>query len=446
MDAARKELEERILDKMKGRISLSQPPEVKERNLLDAFQEFCLSSGSTGSECEKKYFNNDQAKNEFFAEFYSFGAIEGLLNNPDVEDIIINGTSPVYIHHAKEGLKEIGPLFSGLDEVELLIKKLLVFSGKKELRKINNIDLPGIRGRANIVYSPFGPELTITRIKSIPLSIIDLIGNKTLNAEMASLLWLYIEGLGMRPANILISGGPGSGKTTLLNALLNFIPADQHVVVIEDVLELVTGWIPNVSRLECDDDLSLADLVKNSLRMRPERIIVGEVRGEEARDMATAMSIGKYCMATIHTNTVREAILRLQNNPMNVEPQLVNLIDVIIAMNKIKSGGQVRRVIGEISETAGLEQKTILISSLWKHNLASGALDKLSTTNVYRDRLSLASGISGREILEEINRRKEFLNLLLKNRINSSKEVSYYCGVYIQDKGMAIRQVDNRKN
>jgi len=119
---------------------------------------------------------------------------------------------------------------------------------------------------------------------------------------------------------------------------------------------------------------------------------------------------------------------------------------VIIAMNKIKSGGQIRRVIGEISETAGLEQKTILISSLWKHNLASGALDKLSSTNVYRDRLSLASGISGREILEEINRRKEFLNLLLKNRINSSKEVSYYCGVYIQDKGLAIRQVDNRKH
>lgn len=443
MDVDKKGLEEKILDKIEGRISLLQPLEVKERQLLSAFQEFCVSAGSEVSECEKKYFSDDQARKEFFSGFYSLGAIENLLNNPDVEDIIINGTSPVYVHHAKEGLKEIGPLFSSLDEVNLLIKKLLVFSGRKELKKINNIDLPGIRGRANIVYSPLGPELTITRIKSKPLSIIDLIGNETLNTEMAALLWLYIEGLGMWPGNILISGGPGSGKTTLLNALLSFIPADQHIVIIEDVMELITDWITNVSRLESDEDLSLAELVKNSLRMRPERILVGEVRGEEARDMATAMNIGKYCMATIHANTVREAILRLQNNPMNVEPHLVNLIDVIIVMDKIKSSGQVRRVIGEISETAGLEQKTILISSLWKFNLASGVLDKLSPTNVYRDRLSLASGISGKEVLEEIARRKEFLNLLVQKRINSSKEVSHYCDAYIHDKVLAMREVEN---
>jgi len=137
-----------------------------------------------------------------------------------------------------------------------------------------------MRGRANIVYSPLGPEITIAKIRSQPLSIIDLINNGTLSCEIAALFWLYIEGLRVKLANIMISGGPGSGKTTLLNALLSFISADQHIVVIEDTLELMTGWIPNASRLESTEELTLADLVKNSLRMRPERIIIGETRGQ----------------------------------------------------------------------------------------------------------------------------------------------------------------------
>ena len=443
MDAASKELEEKVLDKIKGRVSLSQSSGEKESALLSAFQEFCVSTGELESECEKKYFSDAATREEFFREFYSFGAIENLLNDPNVEDIIINGISKVYIHHAKEGFKEVGKLFTSIEEVNLLVKKILVFSGKKVLKKINNVDLPGMRGRANIVYSPFGPELTITKIKSKPLSIIDLIKSKTLNAEMAALLWLYVEGLGSRPANILISGGPGCGKTTLMNALLSFIPEDQHIVVIEDVLELVIDWIGNVSRLESDEDLSLADLVKNSLRMRPERILVGEVRGEEAQDMVTAMNIGKYCIATIHASTVNEAILRLESNPMNVEPPLLKLIDVIIVMGKSKEHEHPYRFIGELSETAGLEQKVVLISSLWKFNLASETFDELLPTSVYRDRLSQASGISGKGILEEITKRREFLNLLARNNISSLKEVSHYCGIYIHDKTLAMREVEN---
>jgi len=140
-----------------------------------------------------------------------------------------------------------------------------------------------MRGRANIVYSPLGPEITIAKTRAQPLSIIDLMNNRSLPAEIAALLWLYIEGLGVRPANIMIAGGPGSGKTTLLNALLSFISADQHIVLIEDGFELMTGWIKDISRLESAEGLSLADLVKNSLRMRPERIIIGETGGRKPR-------------------------------------------------------------------------------------------------------------------------------------------------------------------
>ena len=159
-----------------------------------------------------------------------------------------------------------------------------------------------------------------------PLSIIDLIRRGTMSYEAAGQLWLYMEGLSIRPANIIISGGPGTGKTTLLNALLSFIPEKDRLVVIEDTLELNTFMEDSCSRLETDDELTLSDLVKNSLRMRPERIIVGEVRGAEARDMITAVNIGKYCMGTIHALSARETITRLHNEPMNV-PRGVDQFD-----------------------------------------------------------------------------------------------------------------------
>lgn len=439
MDEARIELEEELLERVKDHINFSQTSEVKENIILSAFTGFCNSLGDDKS-CKGNsgYLADEKSKKEFLAEFQSYGMINPLLDDPEVEDIIINGIGPIYTHRQSEGLTETGKRFADLRELNLLIKKILIFADKNKLNKINNVDMPGIAGRVNIVYSPLGPELTITKIKSSPLSIIDLIEKGTLNAELAAQLWLYIEGLEVKPANILVSGGPGSGKTTLLNALLSFIPSDQHIVVIEDTFELLTQWIGNVSRLESDVDLSLADLVKNSLRMRPERIIVGEVRGSEAEDMITAMNIGKYCMGTIHASTVRETILRLQNNPMNVPEVLVSLIDVFIVMRKINPGKGVLRVVEELSESAGLEQKTVLVSPLWRFDSASGKLNKLDPSTVYRDKLSRASGLNGKQIMDEVAKRSDFLDKLRIAGIKSIQDVSSYCELYIRSPKDAV--------
>ena len=159
------------------------------------------------------------SRNIFLKDLRSYGIIDQLLDDPLVEDIIINDLQPIYIHHAQEGFKKTEYKFSSHEELDLLIKKLMVYGGKKELKKMNDLDLLGMRGRANIVYSPLGPEITIAKVRSRTLSIIDLIDNRSLPVEMAALFWLYVEGWGVRPANIMISGGPGSGKTTLLNAL-----------------------------------------------------------------------------------------------------------------------------------------------------------------------------------------------------------------------------------
>ncbi|MBF0522573.1 MAG: CpaF family protein [Candidatus Omnitrophica bacterium] len=445
MDEVRINLEENLLDRLKGKITLTQSVKTKEKIILNAFLEFCNVLENQKCEEREKYLKDENSKTAFATGFQSYGIIDSLLDDPNVEDIIINGAEPIYVHHSLEGLKETGKQFANARELDLLIKKILTFAGKENLKKINNIDLPGMRGRVNIIYSPLGPELTITKMKSRPLSIIDLIEKGTLNTEIAAHLWLYIEGMGVKLANILISGGPGSGKTTLLNALLSFVPNAQHIVVIEDSLELVTNWIGNVSRLESDEDLSLADLVKNSLRMRPDRIIVGEVRGSEAEDMITAMNIGKYCMATIHASTVRETIFRLQSNPMNIPETLINLVDVFIVMRKMVVGHQIFRVVDEIAESAGLEQKVVLISPLWKYDSAAQVINHLSPTTVYRDRLSRASGLNGKNIFDEINQRKDFLEMLRQADVHLIQDVSHYCESYIQDPEIALRQVSTLK-
>ncbi len=157
--------------------------------------------------------------------------------------------------------------------------------------------------------------------------------------------------------------------------------------------------------------------------------------------MVTAMNIGKYCMATLHASTVRETIIRLQSNPMNVPETLINLIDAFVVMRKQKDGRSMARMVDEVSETAGLEQKTVLLSPLWKFDTSTGRLNKLSPTSVYRDRLSKATGRSGREILDEIDRRRDFLEVLRRNGVSAIKDVSHYCELYLKDARQALAEL-----
>ncbi|MBF0385033.1 MAG: CpaF family protein, partial [Candidatus Omnitrophica bacterium] len=364
-------LENRVLDNLTGKMNLLLPQSERETMVREALLELFLKGEFPEL---KQHFDIKENSIAFIKSFLSYGIVTPILCDIDVEDIIINNLKPIYMHHGQKGFVATDVRFTSQKEISLFIRKLLLFSGREKMGKIANLELPNLEGRVNIAHSAFGPQLTITKAKTSPLSVIDMIRRKSLTYEAAAQLWLYIEGMQIRPANIILAGGPGVGKTTLLNALLEFIPDSDRIVVIEDTLELNTFLEDSCSRLESDEELSLQDLVKNSLRMRPERIIIGEVRGLEARDMITACNIGKYCMCTIHALTCREAIIRLQNEPMNIPEMLINLIDVFVVLKRYHVKDRMFRVVDEISETSGMEQVKILLSNVFKYDYDANVL------------------------------------------------------------------------
>lgn len=432
------ELEDQILDRLKGKLSLFQPELERIEHVLSALESVLLVDKARRFVGE---FSSDDQKSLFARSFLSYGIIEELLCDLQVEDIVINALEPIYIHHTQKGFIPTTFRFEHIREIELFIKKLLVFANREKMNRVCDLELANLGGRANIIISPFGPQITITKSKSEPISIIDLIERKSLSYEVAAQLWLYVEGMGVRPANMMIAGGPGTGKTTLLNALLSFIPNSEHVVLIEDTLELNTFVMDTCSRLESDEQLSLADLVKNSLRMRPERIIIGEVRGVEARDMITAMNIGKYCMCTIHALTSREAIIRLQNEPMNISETLVNLIDVFVVLRKFYNEDRAIRVVDEVSETGGMEQKKILLAPVYKYHYEQNRVVLMTPSTVYRDRLAKETGLKPRDIMNETLLRTIVLKQLHAKGVHTLKDVTTFCRFYRQDPNEALVRI-----
>lgn len=374
----------------------------------------------------------------------SFGVIDKYLKDDNIEDIMVNNTLNLFIYQGNVGEVKTSDKIASKKELSLLVARMKMYNTRSVAnRNIFDVHLPN-GSRANIVETPMGPDITIRNFKNRALSIIDLVNAEELSYNMAGRLWLYAEGLGMRPANLLFGGMPAAGKTTLLNAMFSFFRPEQRIAVIEDTYELNTVTQENCVRLETSVDLTMEELVKNTLRMRPDIIVVGEVRGAEAVDMMTAMNIGKICFSTIHASTTRDIVTRLEHNPMNVNRDIIPLIDALIIVSRVRERNQYARKITQISEISGIETQ-ILLSDLFTYDYKTHQGSDILPSITYRDALAKLTGYQPTEIILEEKRRAQVLEKLNALGVRDLTSINGFCKEYYDDPRKALAKIGLEK-
>lgn len=371
---------------------------------------------------------------EVTAETIGYGKIDRLVHDEGLEEIMINGfCRPIFVFHRVHGMCKTNLESGDKEELEDLILKIANTVGKSFNEKHPLLDarLPnGSRSNATYDYTtPQGHSLTIRKFTKIPVSIVDLIENNTLSSEVAAFLWVMVEGMKVEPMNIIITGGASSGKTTLLDAMSVFIRYDDRVITIEDTLELNLGsrenWIQMESKPKSKDteEVSMDDLLKNSLRMRPDRIIVGEVRGPEAQTMFTAMDIGhRGILGTLHSNSAREMLVRLKSAPMNVPEMMLPLLDLIIVMHRTHGEYGLQRRIRHLAEITSMEGK-VLLSNIFELDRKTDIVSLTDVPSHTLEVLAEKTTLSKKEIKREILVRKKILEWMMKKKIRKSFEV-----------------------
>jgi pilus assembly protein CpaF len=320
----------------------------------------------------------DRLVSEVHHELFGLGPLEPLLSDPTISDILVNSYSNVYIE--RRGKLERTPIsFKDDEHLMRVIERIVSTVGRRidEAQPMVDARLPD-GSRVNAIIPPLaidGPTLSIRRFGTDPLKMPALIENGALTKEIAILFEMCVRAR----LNIIISGGTGAGKTTLLNALSAYIPSDERIVTIEDSAELQLQQ-PHIVRLETrpmniegKGEVSQRDLVRNSLRMRPDRIVIGEVRGGEAIDMLQAMNTGHDgSLTTIHANTPRDALARLETmiqmtgmrlSDRAMRQQVASAVNMVIQVARLTDG--TRRIVS-ISEITGMEGEMITMQEIFQ--------------------------------------------------------------------------------
>ncbi len=326
----------------------------------------------------------DDLKKQIFEQVMNdllgYGPIQSLLDDPDVSEIMVNGPKKIFVE--KNGkLTKSTITFDDDDHIVRVIDRIILPLGRRVDFDSPTVDarLPD-GSRVNAVVRPVsidGPSITIRKFRKDKLQVDDLVKFGSLTRQMADFLQACVKAR----FNIIISGGTGSGKTTLLNVMSGFIPENERIITIEDAAELqlqqdhVMRMETKPANSEGHHAVTIRDLVKNSLRMRPDRIVVGEVRGGEALDMLQAMNTGHDgSLTTVHANTPRDAISRIEtlvlmagmDLPLKVvRQQISSAVDLIVQQTRLKDG---QRKVTAVTEVAGMEGEIIVLTDIFKFN------------------------------------------------------------------------------
>lgn len=355
-----------------GRLDLSREMTEEEiRELID--EQIRQESKKRSLEVTAR----EKLRREIFHSIRQLGILQGLIENPEITEIMVNGIDGIFIE--REGrLKKLDITFDSKEKLRQVIWQITAGCNRvvNESSPIVDARLPD-GARVNVVLDPVainGPILTIRRFPPKPITMDQLLAMGTLTGECRDQLKRLVQA----GCNILVSGGTGSGKTTFLNVLSGFIPETERVVTIEDSAELQIRNIPNLVSLETRNanvegcrEITIRDLIKASLRMRPDRIIVGEVRGKEAVDMLQSVNVGHSAMTTVHANSVRDVVSRLETMvlmgmemPVSaIRKQVASGFGLMVHLGRLKDGS--RRIL-EIAEPAGVAEGEVVMRTIYR--------------------------------------------------------------------------------
>jgi len=384
------------------------------------------------------------------------GKVDPLMHDPLIEDISCDGVNVnVYIWHRKYESIPTNIKFETPDELDDYALRLSYLCGSHVsiAQPMLDASLPD-GSRLNLTYGSEitrrGSTFTIRKFKLDPFTITDLASFNTISKEMAAYFWYAVE----NRVSILVAGGIAAGKTTLLNCLSMFIKPDLKIVSIEETAELNLpheNWIPATTRahfglVKETADITLFDLLKASLRQRPDYIIVGEIRGAEAYTLFQAVSTGHLGMSTLHAESVEAAVYRLESEPMNIPRTLIAGVDLILVQKRVEHNGKPNRKTITSSEIVGLDPRSgeILTNEVYRWNPAEDTFDFTGRSYIL-ERIAEKKGITVEDAAEEIQRRSKVIDWMVKQDIRNYKEVSDIIRSYYENPDAILAEAEKHE-
>lgn len=367
-------------------------------------------------------------------DFLGYGRIDILMKDPNIEDISCNGVrTPIYVWHRHYESLPTNVSYDSEEELDAIVRRLAYRAGHQisVAHPIMEGTLPeGYRVHLTLdEVSKRGDTFTIRKLRANPYTIIDLINLGTLSPEIAAYLWILVDNL----RSIMICGATASGKTSLLNAIGMFIRPEMKVVTIEEVreLRLHENWIPMVTRPSFQpgvEEVTLYDLLRSALRQRPDYIIVGEVRGEEAYTLFQAIAVGHGGLCTIHAESVDAALKRLLTKPMNIPKMMMPLMNALVLIRRVKLGEEVARRVVSIEEITGVSPEgELMLERRYEWNPEDDSFIYHPPTgeekDVYQQIMEMRH-ISKEKLRIEQARRERILRWMVEKGMHTYEEVS----------------------
>lgn len=450
-----KALMEQIKGELAAKLTIT-PAEIIDPRAIEAMR------ASVKEEAEKlvgkKLPGIDSATKDFLVvsianSTVGIGDIEFLMADPELEEIVVPGAGAnVRVYHKKLGWLKTNISVASESQIQNYSSILARRVGKQITTLSPLLDAHMVTGdRANAVLYPIsnsGNTITIRKFAREPWTVVDLVKNRTIDSETAALVWECVQ----YEMNILVSGGTASGKTSMLNVIMSFMPSNHRILSIEDTRELQLPenlfWTPMTTRLqgvEGRGEVSMIDLLVNALRMRPDRIILGEIRKEkDAEVLFEAMHTGHSVYATVHADTIFETVRRLINPPINVPPNLLEAVNLVIVMFRDRKRG-IRRVlqVGELMQSEGREK--IMPNVLYRWDSVEDRIVRHSESRRLIDDISRNTGMPLESLEKELLAKKSIIDWMVRNNIRDLRSIAGVVQDYYSDPASVSKRMSAKK-